>query len=263
MNRLLEIGFECCGHWILEGEHLRCEQLKHKSTPRVLYGFAVDGEVVYIGKTVQSLERRMAGYRRPGPTQSTNIRNHAKILDTLRAGSTVDIFVLPDPGLLRYGVFQVNLAAGLEDEIISVLQPEWNISGRSTRQVLVARIEEELEEIREEENPPKYIGAVPIAPARSTKLRLGKTYFHGGFFNTGVDTSKEFGEDGDAITIHIGDGGFVMGYINRTTNSNRSPRIFGGKELKDWFQASCHLDDELTVEILGPREIRLRRPVGK
>ena len=38
----------------------------------------------------------------------------------------MDIFVLPDNGLLHYGLFHVNLAAGLEDSIVRELNPPWN-----------------------------------------------------------------------------------------------------------------------------------------
>jgi hypothetical protein len=38
----------------------------------------------------------------------------------------VAIYVLPDNGLLYYGGFHVNLAAGLEDSLVRELQPPWN-----------------------------------------------------------------------------------------------------------------------------------------
>jgi hypothetical protein len=44
----------------------------------------------------------------------------------LAAGAAVDIYALPDNGLLHYGRFHVNLAAGLEDDLIRVIDPPWN-----------------------------------------------------------------------------------------------------------------------------------------
>jgi hypothetical protein len=41
----------------------------------------------------------------------------------------VEIYALPDNGLLRYGGFHVNLAAGLEDSIVRDLNPPWNRLG--------------------------------------------------------------------------------------------------------------------------------------
>lgn len=45
-------------------------------------------------------------------------------------GSVVDLFALPDHGLLHFGTFHINLAAGLEDSIVSSLKPEWNAVGK-------------------------------------------------------------------------------------------------------------------------------------
>jgi hypothetical protein len=92
----------------------------------VLYAFVVDGQLMDVGKTIQSLRTRTAGYKKPAPTQSTNIYNHGKICDCLAKGKDVAIYVLPDNGLLRYGGFHFNLAAGLEDSVIKELKPPWN-----------------------------------------------------------------------------------------------------------------------------------------
>lgn len=126
MNRLLNIGFARVGHWRLEGEELVFELSRYGTERNILYAFVVNGEVKYVGKTVSQLSARMSGYRNPGPTQSTNINNNRRIHELLASGSAVEIFALPDKGLLSYGGFHLNIAAGLEDDIIRVLDPEWN-----------------------------------------------------------------------------------------------------------------------------------------
>ena len=68
----------------------------------------------------------MTGYRNPGPTQSTNIENKHNIRQSLEQGKLVEVYVLPDNGLLHYGKFHVNLAAGLEDSVVLELNPPWN-----------------------------------------------------------------------------------------------------------------------------------------
>jgi hypothetical protein len=45
-------------------------------------------------------------------------------------GGSVSILVLPDHGLLKYGGFHLNLAAGLEDDIVSQLKPRWKKTGK-------------------------------------------------------------------------------------------------------------------------------------
>jgi hypothetical protein len=77
----------------------------------VLYAFVANGQVMYIGKTTQPLQSRISNYKYA--TRSTNIKNKTNIVACLKQGMYVDILVLPDNGLLHYGGFHVNLAAGL------------------------------------------------------------------------------------------------------------------------------------------------------
>lgn len=118
MNRLLEIGFLQASHWKLNGDRLEFDLSRLATQKNILYAFIADGEVKYIGKTVSPLAVRMSGYRSPGRTQTTNIRNNGNIRDVLARGGAVDIYALPDNRLLHYGQFHVNLAAGLEDDLI-------------------------------------------------------------------------------------------------------------------------------------------------
>jgi hypothetical protein len=97
----------------------------------VAYAFVSGSTVKYVGKTTQSLQRRMFGYQRPNVDQRTNWRNRIAIIDLLKKGHKVDILALADTGLLRYGSFHLNLAAGLEDSIIATIKPEWN-GGRTS-----------------------------------------------------------------------------------------------------------------------------------
>jgi hypothetical protein len=126
LQSIKTIGFARAGSWNLSESGLAFELNDLATARNVLYAFVVEDEPMYVGKTVQSLRVRMAGYRKPGPTQSTNIKNNAKIRECLAKGRRVEIFVLPDNGLLHYGAFHVNLAAGLEDSLVRSLKPLWN-----------------------------------------------------------------------------------------------------------------------------------------
>ncbi len=130
LNKLIQIGFKKVGNWTLNDNALSLQIDAEASSKNVLYSFVVDGEPKYVGKTTQTLKKRMYGYEKPSPTQSTNIRNNRLITDDLKAGSVVELFVLPDHGLLHFGDFHVNLAAGLEDSIVRKLAPEWNAVGK-------------------------------------------------------------------------------------------------------------------------------------
>ncbi len=132
LGRLTAMGFIECGEWTVQDSQLAPKLLKCADARNVLYAFVVGEAVMYIGKTVQSLRNRMQGYRSPGPTQSTNIRNNGNLRKALESGKRTMIYVLPDNGLLHYGGFHVNLAAGLEDDLVRKLCPPWNGGKKET-----------------------------------------------------------------------------------------------------------------------------------
>jgi hypothetical protein len=129
IERLERIGFRMCGKWQLEVDRLKCILEDDAPAKNILYAFVCQGKVLYIGKTVRSLKQRMYGYQNPGPTQFTNIEGKKHICKALASGKCVEVYALPDNGLLYYGGFHVNLAAGLEDSLIAQLKPEWNKVG--------------------------------------------------------------------------------------------------------------------------------------
>ena len=130
LKMLTNIGFKKIGSWSLENEKLIPNLTAEQDSQNVLYSFVLDEEPVYVGKTTQKFKKRMYGYQNPGRTQFTNIRNNQNIKDALANESSIDIYVLPDYGLLHFGEFHLNLAAGLEDNITKTIKPLWNISGK-------------------------------------------------------------------------------------------------------------------------------------
>jgi len=131
LNRLLAIGFTPAGKWSLVNNVLRLKlepAVMHEQN--VLYAFVVDGKLAYVGKTAQSLIKRMQGYRSPPSTAerggTTNIKNNRNIVNALSSGATVDIYALHPLPSQAHGEFSVNLSAGLEDSLIKALTPPWN-----------------------------------------------------------------------------------------------------------------------------------------
>jgi hypothetical protein len=251
MRRLYEIGFQPVGKWFLNGEELGLELNHLVEHQNVLYAFISNDAVKYVGKTTQTLQRRMFGYQKPNESQRTNWRNRQAILDLLKRGSPVEILAMADAGLLRYGAFHLSLAAGLEDSIIKILDPEWN-GGRSST----------LIEAPEEANPPETskeakLEAEAVSGAKSFPLTLQETYYRRGFFNVPVPYSTLFGGDKARITIYCGPEKLVVnGEINRTANTNGTPRIMGGVPLREWFQKREQMDI-VTVTVLGPTTIAI------
>jgi hypothetical protein len=127
LQRLETIGFRQCGSWSLVApEKIKATLTEHPQSANALYAFVADGEVLYVGKTTQQLRKRLYGYQNPRATQTTNVRGNKAIATALTAKKKIDVFVLPDNGLLKFGGFHLNLAAGLEDSLISDLRPVWN-----------------------------------------------------------------------------------------------------------------------------------------
>jgi len=240
MHRLIEIGFQFAGHWQFEAHELTYNLARFSTDSNVLYAFICDGEVMYVGKTTRPLQKRMYGYRKPSETQSTNLKLHSLISECLRSGTAVDIMVLPDNGLLHYGQFHVNLAAGLEDNVIAVLRPAWNGLARRGALSLTDALQE------------------PLIPVDSFEFTLQPTYFSKGFFNVPAAQASEFGDDGQEIEIFCGDASqSIRGLINRTANVNRIPRIFGGAKLRDWFQTHFTVLNKVIVDVHSPVSIRV------
>jgi hypothetical protein len=123
------LGFEDSGYWFLENNNIDFKLFKPQKETNILYAFVVDDEVVYIGKSVQSLFKRMYLYKNFGPSQYTNIRNHASIKDCLDQGKTVRVYAFIQQVPMEYKGIPINLAAGLEDNLISILKPLWNMTG--------------------------------------------------------------------------------------------------------------------------------------
>jgi hypothetical protein len=129
LERLEAIGFRRVGVWMIQDERITLTLDECGNSKNILYSFVIDQEPVYIGKTVQKLKQRLYGYANPGPTQSTNIRGNKNISESIANGKTVEIFALPDHGLLYFGGFHLNLAAALEDSLVLSLRPIWNMTG--------------------------------------------------------------------------------------------------------------------------------------
>jgi len=124
---LLELGFEEVGEWLIEEDSLQFSLTRHRNEQNILYAFVVQGEVKYIGKSNLTLSRRMNGYKQPGPTQNTNIRINSRIKDLLHKNISVQILAFVEKEKILYRGVPINLAAGLEDNLIARVRPQWNL----------------------------------------------------------------------------------------------------------------------------------------
>lgn len=249
MNRLIELGFIKVGYWNLVDFKINFVLSSHGEEKDVLYSYVSNGQIYYIGKTTRSLEQRLKGYQRPGPTQKTNIRVNKSILYHLERALPIDIYILPDPESLKYRGYKISLAGGLEDTLIDVFKPEWNITGK--RIVIHHPENHKLKRL----NPKGPLGI----ESSSFKVTLFPTYYNQGFFNVRRIYSDRLGEDQGIIKIQLGQDRSLCidGLIDRRANQNGSPRILGRKPLKEWIKSNFNQGDVLVIEILSPNSIKL------
>jgi len=251
MNRLIEIGFKYAGNWTISGEKLICDLTGYSVTKNVLYAFISNGDIKYIGKTTQQLRTRFSGYKNPAPSQSTNINNNANIRALLIRKVPVDIFVLPDNGLLNYGDFPINLAAGLEDALIEQIAPLWN-GGNSEK-------EEHTDKNMELDTSLDLSELSELSSKETFDIKIGQAYYNQGFFNISVKHQELLGSNGEEITIYLGNKASILsGYINRTANTNATPRIMGGKKLSIWIKQNFKQGDYMRVLVLSRCSIMIQ-----
>jgi hypothetical protein len=118
---LLNIGFRDIAKWVKadKGSSIQYEIDGTKAEAdfevrNALYAFVQNETVCYVGKTARSIKQRFIGYCTPSETQTTNLRCHRNIKELTEEGKIVRIFVFTPTSQLRYGEFEIDLAAGLK-----------------------------------------------------------------------------------------------------------------------------------------------------
>lgn len=261
LERLLEIGFETCGEWMLDGDDPVIELDRYGSAANVLYAFASEEELLYVGRSGRSLRLRMDGYQHGGPARSMRERNRERIVAMLTVGQPVEVYAMPDPGNLHYGSFRVNLAAGLQHSLIEALKPPWN-SG-TTRDPKPRRAPRQQVRKRRthlvEDDSNTYTDLTTDRP--SYRFLVGYHYMDKGFFNVPLRYSQLFGNDQEKIRILCGrERESIHGHIDRSSNTNASPRIVGGRKLRRWFEENAGVNNPVDIDILAPNAVWLRNP---
>jgi len=89
------------------------------------------------------------------------------------------------------------------------------------------------------------------------RLTLQPTYYRQGFFNVPIEHDRFVRSDEGPIKIIIGNDRVISGQINRSANLNRTARIFGGVELKRWFQRNFRPMDIVDINLGSFDEIRI------
>lgn len=126
-ERLVAAGFEEVGCWELNS----ARDLTHRiGLPQRagVYAFAINGVVQYVGLASKSLRQRLGFYRKPGPSQRTNVRLNEIIRGHTEKGATVQILIGHPPDFEWNGL-KISGAEGLEAGLIAEFDLPWNVRG--------------------------------------------------------------------------------------------------------------------------------------
>lgn len=138
VERLLAAGFQEVGCWELNDASDLTHSIQLPRKPGV-YAFAIDGVVQYVGLASKSLHQRLGFYRRPGPSQRTNVRLSEIIRGHLGGGRTVQVLIAHPPDH-HWNGFRISGAEGLEAALISDFDLPWNVRGAPVSPLRAGRL---------------------------------------------------------------------------------------------------------------------------
>lgn len=260
---LLALGFERAAAWQPSGEWLEyrfAEGTAERMTAvfkvnNALYAFCSGDAVLYIGKTTQSLKKRLKGYCKPGSTQPTNQKCHAYIRKALGEGTGIDLLAFAPPEDLQFRGFAINLAGGLEDVLIRSFDPPWN--GGAKGPAISETAEREADDL--DQDGASVTGVEAEAEIGRFVIVLRPTYFEKGIVNPGKAVSHLFGETDETLALQFSDGApAVATRIDRRANKSGAVRFIGSnRAIADWFQRHFTPGEAVSARILGPYRVEL------
>ncbi len=252
MKKLTEIGFKKVGKWSFENSSFQYELNENYMTKNILYSFVIENEIKYIGKSVKTISQRLNGYRKPNISQRTNFRLKNLIIEKLKEKKEVEIYLFEDIAELNYKGKKINLSAGLEDNLIAEFLPEWNYLGKK------GKLSEQKKNIKIENKG----NIMEKEYKEEIIVKIGEAYYNQRFFNIRKRHSELFAKNHlEPIKIQLGENieEIIIGKINRTANSNGTPRIMAGTEYKNWIQKNFKMGDLFKVEFIEKDLIKLKK----
>jgi len=150
----------------------------------------------------------------------------------LAAGSEVRVLILTPISNLRYGDYEINLAAGLEDSLMRAFNPPWNGRDRGIPVTEEAEREQAEEEADARKAQPEQLKPAPTHPAYPFEIMLGTSLLLSGPHQPSAAASRFLGRDGEPVQISFDDGAEpVTSSINRTANVSGAVRVVGRNRL--------------------------------
>lgn len=73
-----------------------------------------------------------------------------------------------------------------------------------------------------------------------------------------VDFERFLSQDDGQVDIYLGTAGTpTVGRMTRSANQNATPRVYGNKPLREFFQSNFKRGDSVLIEFVSPRSMRI------
>jgi len=256
MERLINIGFQEAGSWIkgTNKSGIDYELNTYRSNTQILYSVMSDNEIFYIGKSDNSLETRMNGYKNAGGSQRTNIRVQAEIIQLLDKNKGVKIYVLVDDANYDHKGVKIRLSSGLEDNLIGLIRPKWNFRSNGHTRIKDYEIGASDDNVVFESNQTMIINTsqIMLYTIKTNEPKNGRINFPKSTMN--YDLLPEFNT---MVTVYLGKANDSFFEAKLIDSGGGNARI-NKSILKDWYNEE-HLSEQETfnLEIINPTTFRI------
>lgn len=125
LERLIHAGFARAGVFDDRGDGLDLFDAADLSIEAVVYAFAQELDVLYVGASAGPLSARVARVLRPGRLNAADRRLRAQISGAVKRGGAVDLYAAA-PGWGEWNGLPVALYLGLEHALVDRIGPPWN-----------------------------------------------------------------------------------------------------------------------------------------
>lgn len=274
LHLIENLGFVHSATCILrENDMLGIEMHANEFATNLLYAFVENETVRYIGFTEKTFANRLYGYGRPGSDQATNRRVNAYAKTILNGLGELTIYCFTEPEQLQFRGVNINLASGLEINLIKQvaqynydhsLGALWNLRGnpysiRLERVPVAAQVQEMVEE-NLDYGPVEGLILNHAEPI-NFQVTLRDTYYNKGFINIRTRYSEHVGLNGAQMTVDL------LGNFPRPslqipiyrdpTGINKLPRLHMGADYIEWVHLNHELNQHVNVRMINPHHIQL------
>ena len=235
---LEDIGFLNVGEWKINQDNNRIYfdiDDKYLNEVHLLYAFAVNETVRYIGITENTLKNRMSLYKsghNEKSSGSTNKNVYKQIKELLENKYTVNIYLLKDVAPCTFGGYEISLATGIEKSLIKAFDFEktlWNKRGVKNSNI--------DKKINNKSNSKNVIVMDEDCKNAYYVTKTATTAHLGGIINFGEVPIESLPNYGEIVNVYLDDFVSQANFINANQQGGNNPRI-NSVNIGRWLTAN-------------------------